>query len=101
MFRLTRIKPVVVGLTTASPCRFEYQIKRRLGGATEMRESAGLHHFSDLLLSSLRAQRHANFLRQRCRSADHGGGSVEDPPDRMQVALDSVFRARLDNHPCP
>src|SRR5271157_6510146 len=80
--------------STVSPRRFKHQIKRCLGSATEMRESAGLHHFSDLLLSSLRAQSHAYLLRQRSRSADHGGRSVEDPPDGMQVALDIVFRAR-------
>src|SRR5271157_3459588 len=86
---------------TVSPRRFEHQVKRCLGSATEMRESAGLHHFPDLLLSSLCAQGHADLLRQRSRSADHGGRSIEDPPDGMQVALDIVFRARLDNHPRP
>src|SRR5271157_2560740 len=87
--------------STVSPRRFEHQVKRCLGSATEMRETASLHHFSDLLLSSLCAQGHAYLLRQRSRSADHSGRSVEDPSDGMQVALDIVLRTRLDDHPGP
>src|SRR5207302_657662 len=45
------------------------------------------------------AEREAYRLRERCGRADHGRGTVEDAPDRVEVLLHSVVGEGLHDHP--
>src|SRR2546421_3860769 len=84
-----------------SNASFQDHVEWALDGAPHLGKSTAADDVGDFRLPCLCAQSFSHLLVERGRYADHGGGVVVQPADRIHILLDLVARERPDEHPGP
>jgi hypothetical protein len=78
---------------------FENDVEWGLRSAADALKTGGLQDFRQAAFPRLGAKSEADFLGERSRGAEHGGSSVKDTSDGVQIVFELVVCEGLDDHP--